>query len=235
MNLPLFKQSDGRPSASFTSGIYKITNTYNNKVYIGSSVNVVRRLRAHRNYLIANKHQNIHMQRAFNEYGGDAFVFEVVEIVEPNRLLIVEQQYLDLLWDDGVMCYNMARNAEASAKGIKRSSETKIKISESKKGNKNRLGKPNTPETRAKLSRSLKGRKTTEETRKKLSIAGKGRKATKETIEKRAKTYSFKMPNGEDIYIKNLKHFCQENNIDFRSMLRVYHGQRKSHKGWRKV
>ena len=89
-------------------------------------------------------------------------------------------------------------------KGEKLSEETRRKMSESLKGNKNSLGHKHTIETKQKMSESRKGKKlpkfseehrkkisesrkgmkASEETRKKISEAGKGKKASEETRKK---------------------------------------------------
>ena len=45
-------------------GIYKITNIVNNKVYIGQSVDIKRRLYQHKKGLNNNKYHNLHFQNA---------------------------------------------------------------------------------------------------------------------------------------------------------------------------
>lgn len=60
-------------------GIYKIENIVNHKVYIGQSRNVYRRLNNHQNDLIKNKHANDYLQKSFNKYGLEKFVFELIE------------------------------------------------------------------------------------------------------------------------------------------------------------
>ena len=45
-------------------GVYALT--IGNRIYIGSSFNVKRRLKDHFRLLTANKHHNVHLQRAFN-------------------------------------------------------------------------------------------------------------------------------------------------------------------------
>ena len=62
-----------------TCGIYKITNTANGKVYIGSSVDVHGRFNCHRSDLRNNRHGNQHLQNAWNLYGENSFVFEIIE------------------------------------------------------------------------------------------------------------------------------------------------------------
>ena len=84
------------------SGIYKITNTITNKVYIGSSVNVISRIRQHENALKTNKHVNKHLQNSFNMYGINSFMHECIEIVENLDDLLVREQY----WLDSLDSYN---------------------------------------------------------------------------------------------------------------------------------
>lgn len=78
------------------SGIYKITNTINNKFYIGSSNNIKKRWNRHKMDLRNNKHKNTLLQNSYNKYGVDVFLFEIIEIIsEYNMLLEREQYYLD--------------------------------------------------------------------------------------------------------------------------------------------
>ena len=80
------------------SGIYQIRNLVNGKIYIGSAVNLRKRMHKHSSNLRHNKHCNIKLQNAYNKYGKDNLVFEVVELV-PNKeqLLDREQYYIDTL------------------------------------------------------------------------------------------------------------------------------------------
>lgn len=61
-----------------TVGIYKIYNTLTSKIYIGQSINIERRLKAHLNSLNKNKHYNKHLQNSFNKY-KEFFIFETIE------------------------------------------------------------------------------------------------------------------------------------------------------------
>jgi len=78
------------------TGIYKIKNTINNNNYIGSAKNIKRRWDRHRCGLRNNKHENIILQRAWNKYGEENFVFEIIEECNINDLLSLEQTYLNL-------------------------------------------------------------------------------------------------------------------------------------------
>ena len=109
-------------------GIYKIINTVNGKYYVGSSNHVHRRKRRHHGDLRLGLHYNEHLQRAWNKYGESNFDFVLVEsITNENRLLDVEQQYLDVASQEKNKCYNTSFSAERTWL----SEETKQKIRES--------------------------------------------------------------------------------------------------------
>jgi len=59
-------------------GIYRILNTLNKKVYIGSSSNIPKRFSTHKSELKKNKHMNVHLQRSWNIHGESHFKFEVL-------------------------------------------------------------------------------------------------------------------------------------------------------------
>jgi group I intron endonuclease len=78
------------------TGIYQIKNIINKKCYIGSSKNINRRWDRHRYGLRSNNHENVLLQRAWNKYGEENFIFEIIEECEQDRLLELDQKYLDL-------------------------------------------------------------------------------------------------------------------------------------------
>lgn len=79
------------------SGIYHIKNLVNGKAYIGSSKDIPRRLRDHRSTLKSSErvHENIYLQRSWDKYGANNFVFEPIENVPVEQLVELEQKYLD--------------------------------------------------------------------------------------------------------------------------------------------
>lgn len=119
-----------------TAGIYKITNTDNNKAYYGSSKNITKRLAEHLYRLKKNIHDNQYLQASFNKYGEQAFRFETIMYCEEKDLLFYEQRFIDKYWDDCLNCFNIAKDALSPRKGIKYShtEETKKKLSIIKKG-----------------------------------------------------------------------------------------------------
>ena len=75
--------------------VYKIT--INNKIYIGSSIDVYTRYKYHISFLKRNKHNNIYLQRAYNKYND--FKFEIIELydnISRLELLKKEEYYMGL-------------------------------------------------------------------------------------------------------------------------------------------
>lgn len=78
------------------SGIYCIENKINHKVYIGSSKNLYQRLLKHFALLRHNKHENVHLQNAWNKYGEDSFEWTIIEFCDKSILTEREQYCIDL-------------------------------------------------------------------------------------------------------------------------------------------
>lgn len=113
------------------SGIYCITNTLDNKKYIGQSVNLKKRWNTHLWLLKSNKHFNIHLQRAYN-LNPDKFVFEVLEYCDNSKLNDREIFYINK-YGTMINGYNLCEGGN-STKGRICTEETKEKISKSKTG-----------------------------------------------------------------------------------------------------
>jgi len=140
-------------------GIYKISNLISNKFYIGSSIDINRRWKEHKNDLKKNKHDNEYLQNSWNKYGEETFLFEIIEIVnDKNNLIIYEQKYLDDLKNNYKKdeYYNICLNAK-NMLGFKHSNETKEKMSNLHKNNKYSLGFKHSNETKEKMSNSKVG------------------------------------------------------------------------------
>lgn len=75
--------------------IYSIKNKVNNKMYIGSTVDFSRRKRQHLHDLRHNKHNNNHLQKSFNKYGEDNFIFSIVEKTDClEKLILLEKEHI---------------------------------------------------------------------------------------------------------------------------------------------
>lgn len=79
------------------SGIYQIRALHNDEVYIGSSIQLSVREKRHFRFLKNGTHDNPKLQAAYNKYGRDNFVFEVLLLCEPENCLILEQEHFDRL------------------------------------------------------------------------------------------------------------------------------------------
>jgi GIY-YIG catalytic domain-containing protein len=107
-----------------TSGIYKILNTINGKVYIGSAVNMMKRRTSHLSQLRKGNHHSHKLQLDWCAYGSGAFVFEIVEECLAADRLNREQHHLDQ--NRAVeIGYNVALCAEAPMTGRRVSEATK--------------------------------------------------------------------------------------------------------------
>ena len=154
------------------SGIYQIKNTLNNKKYIGSSKNLQKRLYEHKRTLKLGTHHSIKLQRAWNKYGDNNFIFEVLLECDCNDLIKNEQKYFDLYKPE----YNILEIASSTI-GHKHSMETKVKIGLKSKG---RL---HTIESKKKISDANKGKKLTNEHKKIIKEHNLGKKHTAESRE----------------------------------------------------
>jgi len=76
-------------------GIYKIQNIVNDKIYIGSSVNLDSREYKHFWMLERNGHDNEYLQHSYNKYGKDSFKFEIIEECCYDDLINKENFYID--------------------------------------------------------------------------------------------------------------------------------------------
>ncbi len=113
-----------------SSGIYKITNKVTGDFYIGSAVNLNKRINNHKSDLRQTRHPNNFLQNVFNKYGIDNLSFDTVEtIVNTQTLITREQYYIDKLSPK----YNICKIAGSNL-GKKMSEESKKKMSKSAKG-----------------------------------------------------------------------------------------------------
>jgi len=167
------------------SGIYKITNIINNKIYIGSAINFYKRFYLHLNMLNNNKHHSKYLQKSWNKYGKENFKFEILVKCPPEYCIKLEQWFLNNLNTE----YNICKTA-GSLLGFKKSEESKLKQSMAIKGRKQSL------EHIRNKSIALKGRKCSELTKQITGARYRGIKRSKEfidnwTLKKYKKVYQY--------------------------------------------
>jgi group I intron endonuclease len=196
--------------------IYLITNLINSKKYIGiTKYSLEERFSQHikRGFILTE---------AIKKYGKEKFSIELIEEVESaERVYELEIFYIKKYNTKAPNGYNLTdggdgifgwqpsdeyrqecserakelhKNKKVGMYGKNHNEETKRKMSEASKGNKNCLGRILSEETKLKISASNKGKIVSESTKKKISenhydISGEknpmyGKKHSPETIEK---------------------------------------------------
>lgn len=139
------------------SGVYKITNIKNSKIYIGVYRNLDKRKREHYYRLSANRHINRLLQNDFNKYGKECFEFEVLEFAPVKQLYILEKRYIKKYNSYG-NGYNMTTGGDGSY-GHAVSDETKRYLSEINTGENNpNWGRKISEEHKQKLIEATKSR-----------------------------------------------------------------------------
>jgi hypothetical protein len=97
------------------AGVFQVKNLVNGKILLGSSLNLEGPLNSHKFMLGMGSHRNDELQKEFNQYGSENFVFEILETVkvtdDPNfnladELTLIEQIWLEKLQPFGERGYN---------------------------------------------------------------------------------------------------------------------------------
>lgn len=132
--------------------IYSITNKITGTRYIGQAENLTTRWATHRRTLRRDQNtRNSYLQRAWNKYGEENFIFEIVvqfPIMTREELdLALDKEEIAVLKEFKDNCYNLM---EAGISSLVASEETINKLSEH---NKRQWQKP---EHRAKISEAQK-------------------------------------------------------------------------------
>ena len=113
--------------------VYQLRNIVNGKVYVGSSTDTKGRFRGHRSHLRGGYHPNKHLQSAWNSYGEDKFVFEIIEQITPDQIVVCEQKWIDKTnCTDERFGYNN-NPSSVSRLGVRASEKTRIKCSVAQK------------------------------------------------------------------------------------------------------
>jgi len=113
-------------------GVFLIRNTTNNKVYLGSGIDIQGIVNRHRFALSMGGHQSKALQKDWNELGADKFEFEILDQMEPRdeptfdarrELQFMEEMWLEKLEPYGERGYNERKLSREER--IKRISESK--------------------------------------------------------------------------------------------------------------
>ena len=197
---------------SLKSGVYKLTNKLNGRIYIGSAKEFKRRWSQHAKRLKSGKHSNKFLQADYNKCGEEAFVFEVIEVIEgpqENRLL-VEQTYIDQHYDEQQQCYNLTRSV--NKRGPRCHSYNPEQTATRRKENPNRHRW--SEEEKKAISAKLRGHIVSEETRQKLREKSLGKKHTEES--KRKCSESNKGKHREHLFDPEIRQKALEASVEAR-------------------
>jgi len=177
------------------SGVYRLTNLENQKSYVGSSVDLRRRFHVY--YSTARlRNSNMAIYKALLKYEPSSFSLEILEYCEPDKAVLKEQEYINLLKPS----YNLNPIAGSSL-GYKHSEEALAKLSANMTAR--MTGRTVSDETRANLSAAATGRVLTAEERAKISASRTGIKFTDEHRSKISEAMS--AINGVGVIVTNIE------------------------------
>jgi hypothetical protein len=102
-------------SVEIIQGVYSIVQITTGRLYVGSSIHVVRRLRDHAATLRAQRHHTAKLQEAWRAAGGDGFRFFIVERVSGSiDALRAREQY----WITELRGFPQGFNSKRTADGL---------------------------------------------------------------------------------------------------------------------
>lgn len=134
-------------------GIYQIKNQINNKIYIGQSIDVERRLRQHLGYCRNHdfNNENEHLLNSFIKYGEKNFKASIITTCQPNQLNLFEEWFINILGSANPKNgYNKTLGGESNIP----TEEMRKKMSSTRSGRRNPMyGKTQTKQTRETISR----------------------------------------------------------------------------------
>lgn len=144
------------------SGIYFIKSIIDDRLYIGSSKNIGKRLKHHFNALSINKHSNMHLQNYFNKYGINSLKCGVLNKCNEDSLIEIEQIFIDkynvdyILFNISKIAGKIEMNNEVKEKIRIKSIGKIISKEQREKARQNNLGKIHTKESKTLMSERMK-------------------------------------------------------------------------------
>jgi group I intron endonuclease len=197
--------------------IYLIWCFASQKGYVGSAVNLGRRLLKHRCLLRSGRHDNRHLQSAYNAYTEGNFGVYLLEDCKKEDLLKREQFWIDdYKSSNNCSGYNICPVAGSVSR------------------------RPVSDEQRKKISDSVKAAFT--ENPSPWQIAGKrrvGRKNTQEHIDKVvsacSRPFRLMSPDGHIFEGRNRAEFCREHGLNKSHICMLINGSVDSARGWKRL
>lgn len=100
-------------------GIYEIINIVNGKRYIGSSINIDKRIKTHKRQLKKGIHHSIILQKAYDKYKEESFEYRIICKCNKEHKQFIEQLYLDSMKPE----YNISKSSKCPMLGRKHTKE----------------------------------------------------------------------------------------------------------------
>lgn len=139
-------------------GIYKIINTQTGRAYVGQTKEKFqRRYWLHRWKLRNGAHDNAHLQRAWNKYGGENFEFRVIEVLEVSEIDEREKYWIAWQRNQKEGCYSIQDGGQPENLNNYISPEIRKRTGELNR--ERMLGSKLSDETKDKMSKSRTGKR----------------------------------------------------------------------------
>jgi group I intron endonuclease len=206
----------------------------NHKKYVGVTNNFSKRMREHKGCY----KKNHLLYRAIKKYSWNKFNHEIIFQTKNKDYAYKEAESFFIMEynsNNPEFGYNLTSGGEGTS-GYIVSDSTRKKQSLAKKGRK--LSK----EHAEKLRNSNKGRIVSTETKQKISEKLKGNKnflgkgftdeVKQKLSDQKSKEWTVISPEGNIVFLRNMRKFCIENELSPSAMSRVMKGMQHHHKGW---
>lgn len=112
------------------SGIYKITNNINGKVYVGLSIDIHRRWKEHKSKIYRSKYKNSYLYNSFDKHKINNFTFEIIEKCKQQKIIEREIYWIEY-YDSYKNGYNITSGGQGTF-GYKHTDEDKKIMSDIK-------------------------------------------------------------------------------------------------------
>lgn len=183
------------------TGIYKIENLINHKVYIGQSEDIIKRLKCH-----STQVTNEHLHNSICKYSLDNFSFEILKITYDLNYWEIFLIQIYHATDDRYG-YNVATGGEGGNLGP----EVNKRISESLRKSEKYKQSLKSPERSAKISYAAKHR--TPETLYAMGSANRGKKISDEIKQKMSIAQKNSLRKYELMHSENYRKKCRETKL----------------------
>lgn len=217
------------------SGVYQIT--FKGKIYVGSSVHIMRRWNEHKRHLRTNTHDNVYLQNAYNKYGESEFILKIVELVDDKTVRLLREQYwLNWVFENYATenIFNLSKSSAGNIGGSTQKQGHVEKVRLANLGKKRsdafkqrmrdvKLGKPLSAQHKENIKRGMLGRVFSAETKERMQVAANKRLT---------KWFMLVSPDGVIYEFQNVTQFAKDFNLSRECLRDLLAEKQKSHRDW---